>query len=181
MTDIELLRRVRHGDEQAFHELVDRHADHLFGVAYSLVGNAADAEDVVQETLAAAFRGVSGFREQASVKTWLLRILVRQCARVHRGRFRDRVIRLTDNDPSPLKEDEGMTIASSAVQADARLDVSEMLSELSPEHREVIVLRELEGFSYEEMAQTLGVPQGTVESRLHRARAELRQRFKGYL
>ena len=65
--------------------------------------------------------------------------------------------------------------------ADARLDLSVMLAALSPEHRQVILLRELEGMSYEAIAETLGVPRGTVESRLHRAREELRKRFKGYL
>jgi RNA polymerase sigma-70 factor (ECF subfamily) len=65
--------------------------------------------------------------------------------------------------------------------ADAKMDLSVMLQTLSPEHRQVIVLRELQQMSYEEMADALGVPRGTVESRLHRAREELRKRFKGYL
>ncbi len=73
------------------------------------------------------------------------------------------------------------TSPAAARQAEARLDLATMLASLSAEHRAVIVLRELQGLSYEEMARALGVPRGTVESRLHRAREELRQRYKGYL
>jgi RNA polymerase sigma-70 factor (ECF subfamily) len=180
-TDIELLRRVGHGDESAFHELVDRYADYLFGVAFSLTGSAADAEDAVQESFAGAFKGLAGFREQASVKTWLLRILVRQCARGHRRRGRDVVVRIGDASQALLEGDDGFAVPSAEGQVDARVDAMEMLQTLSPEHRQVIVLREIEGMSYEEMARTLGIPRGTVESRLHRARQELRQRFEGYL
>ena len=75
-TDSELVRRARHGDEAAFHELVDRYAGVLFGLAFSLVGHAADAEDVVQETFSGAFRGLRAFRGFSSVKTWLIRILI---------------------------------------------------------------------------------------------------------
>jgi len=184
MTDLELLRRFKHGDEAAFHELVDRYADYLYGVAWSLVGHAADAEDIVQETFAGAFRGAAGFREAASIKTWLLRILMRQCARSRRSAWKRRVFSFSDR---PESSTDGETAAPDALsappqqQVEHRVDVVQMLETLSPEHREVLVLRELEGMSYAEIAATLRVPQGTVESRLYRARQELRERFKGYL
>ncbi|MGE5609962.1 MAG: RNA polymerase sigma factor [Bacillota bacterium] len=177
--DIELLGRIRQGDKSAFHELVDRYAGQLFGVAYSLLGNAADAEDAVQETFAGAFKGLSSFRGQASVKTWLLRILARQVAGCRRSNVRQRRILVEAQDSSP--DNTQYTAASPEVGVDQRLDVMSMLQTLSPEHRDVVVLREFEGLSYGEMAEALGVPQGTVESRLHRARQELRQRFKEYL
>ena len=78
-------------------------------------------------------------------------------------------------------EDGNLAVMPEQVQVDHRTDVTAMLKTLSAEHREVIVLRELEGMSYGEIAAALGVPQGTVESRLYRARQELRERFKGYL
>ncbi len=80
-TDFALIQRARGGDHGAFHDLVDRHAGSLFGLAVSLSGNAADAEDIVQETFTGAFRGLAGSEGRASVKTWLTRILVRQAAR----------------------------------------------------------------------------------------------------
>jgi RNA polymerase sigma-70 factor (ECF subfamily) len=164
----ELLRRLRRHEQAAFHELVDQHSQALFRVAYSMVANAADAEDAVQETFTAAFSGIGKFRGESTLRTWLMQILVRQCARVQRGRGRRMTIgidqaELTGFDPSAATE--------------AGIDVIEMLQKLSPEHREVIVLRELQGMGYEEMSQALKIPRGTVESRLHRARQELKERF----
>src|SRR5258706_855017 len=164
----EFLRRLRRQEQAAFHELVDQHSQQLFRVAYSMVGNAADAEDVVQETFTAAFAGISRFRGEASLKTWLMQILVRQSAKVKRSRGRRLTIGIEN------AEQAGECTAGGA---GVRIDVIEMLQKLSPEHREVIVLRELQGMGYEEMAEALKIPRGTVESRLHRARQELREKF----
>ena len=162
------LRRLRRHEQAAFHELVDQFSQQLFRVAYSMVGNAADAEDVVQETFTAAFAGIGKFRGESSLKTWLMQILVRQCARVLRTRGRRMTIGIENaeqpvHDPAPASE--------------SRMDVIEMLQKLSTEHREVIVLRELQGLGYEQIAAALKIPRGTVESRLHRAREELRRAF----
>ncbi len=181
MTDLELLQRFRSGDEAAFHELVNRHADYLYGVACCLCGNSADAEDVVQETFAGAFKGAAGFRGASSVKTWLTRILVRQVARIRRDNWKRKVFPIGDGLEQIVDSDSSLAVLPAQREVDDRMDVMAMLQELSAEHREVIVLRELQGMSYGEIAESLGVPQGTVESRLHRARQELRQRFKDYL
>jgi len=175
--DLELARRARHGDLAAFHGLVDRHASYLFGLGVSLVGNAADAEDIVQETFFGAFRGLRGFQERSSVKTWLTQILVRQAARVFRlGRRRGPgVVQFDAESPS------GPSVPSGTARADAQMDVNAAILSLRPDHREVIVLRELEGMSYEEIAQALAIPRGTVESRLHRARQQLREVLRDYL
>jgi RNA polymerase sigma-70 factor (ECF subfamily) len=164
----EFLRRLRRQDQAAFHELVDQYGQQLFRMAYSMVGNAADAEDVVQETFTAAFAGISKFRGESSLRTWLIQILVRQSAKVKRTRGRRMTIGIETAD---------QPVHDPAPAAESRMDVIEMLQTLSPEHREVIVLRELQGMGYEEMAQALKIPRGTVESRLHRARQELRERF----
>ncbi len=180
-TDSELMQRAQHGDETAFHELVDRYAGELFGLAFSLVGNAADAEDVVQETFSGAFRRLGAFEARSSVKTWLIRILVKQAARHHRSRSRRETVsldNLSEASGSVLGKQE---IASSTRALDIRMDVHAVLRVLSREHREVIVLRELQGMSYKEMAELLGIPRGTVESRLFRARQELKERLKGFI
>jgi RNA polymerase sigma-70 factor, ECF subfamily len=170
--DLSLLRRAEKGDANAFHLLVDRHADRLFRLAYSLVGNAADAEDVVQETLAGAFRGSRAFEGRSSVGTWLTRILVLQAAKWRRDR------KLA----APLELMEGRLGKEGGVAAaEQRMDLNAALEQLTPEHRQVMVLREYEQLSYDEIAEVLGVPRGTVESRLHRARAEMRQKLKAYL
>ena len=173
--DHELVSRARSGDRGAFHIIVDRHARSLFASAVRLVGNVADAEDVLQETFAAAFRGLAAFREQASVKTWLTQILILQAAQHHRTRRRHQAIRLGDQDV-PARGD-----AQAGPASDLRLDLGSALLALGQEHREVIVLRELQGMSYDEMALVLKVPRGTVESRLFRARRQLQHLLKEYL
>ena len=177
ISDAELVRRIRHGSRPAFHDLVDRYADYLFGLAVSLVGNPADAEDLVQETYAGAFRGLRSFRGRSSIKTWLARILVRQAARHHRTRARRKVIPM-DVDLAVVEQ---QSVPSSAPSADVRMDVRAAICSLSAAHREVIVFRELKGFSYDEIAEVLSVPRGTVESRLFRARRELKGLLKEYL
>jgi RNA polymerase sigma-70 factor (ECF subfamily) len=172
-TDLELMREARGGDLAAFHELVDRHAAYLYAVAVGLTGHAADAEDLVQETLTGAFRGLRSFEGRSSVKTWLTRILVRQAARQRR--------KLGGRRSLPLEVAEGRTDKTLPhTAADERMDVTAAIGQLSPEHREVIILRELEGLSYDEMAEVLEVPRGTVESRLFRARAAMKELLKEY-
>lgn len=169
--DKALLRKSAAGDSSAFHELVDRHADRLFALAMSLLRNNADAEDVVQETLTGAYRGLKQFEARASVKTWLTRILILQVAKFRRDR--------RGKSTQPIEQDAATTAGGDSA-TEQRLDLHAALAKLSAEHQEVLVLREFEQLSYEEMAETLGVPRGTVESRLHRARAELREKLKVY-
>lgn len=172
-SDLDLARLAAQGDHAAFHKLVDRHAKALFQVAISLSATRADAEDLVQETFVAAYKGFAAFDGRASVRTWMTRILMRRAADAWRsGRHARNAVNL-DSAPQPARE-------SSESRIDQRLDLAAVLEQLDENHREVIVLREMQGLSYAEIAQTLGLPQGTVESRLHRARAELRQRLKGY-
>lgn len=166
--DRELLKQIRHGDSAAFRALVDRHARYLYGIAYSLCQNAADAEDVVQETLVGVLNG--NFRGESTVRTWMVQILVRQAA----------LLRRRKRTPSMRLSHSSRVAADRTGGSQAKLDLAVMLESLSEEHREVIILREIEQLSYEEMAAALHVPRGTVESRLHRARSELRERFKDY-
>ena len=168
--DVDLLQRIARGDGVAFRHLVDRHARYLTGIALTLTSNRSDAEDLVQETFAAVL--TSKFRGEASARTWLVNILVRRAAMLRRSRKRERGTPLAGPEPSAGSEVTG---------TDAKLDLARMLEQLSPDQRQVIVLRELQGLSYEEMADVLRVPRGTVESRLHRARAALKQLFRGYL
>lgn len=185
-SDAALLAGLRAGDPTAQRVLVDRHARTLYALAYSLVGNAADAEDVVQETFLGAIRRIDAFEGRASLKTWLSRILVNQASKLRRSRAIRRMAPLDvtgagHDAPNEVAPPATPDNATPAARVEQRADVNAMLDALSPDHREVIVLRELQGLSYEEIAAALGVPRGTVESRLHRARNELRRRFSEYL
>lgn len=180
-SDLELVRKAGDGDSAAFHALVDRFAPDLFRLAQSLSSTRTDAEDIVQETFFGAFRALKQFDGRASVKTWLKRILVRQAARAwHKSRSSRKAmsIEAVDMQERPASSNNGTPPAVANV--DRKIDVGAVLRSLPPEYRQILVLREFEQMSYAEIAQMLGVPQGTVESRLHRARAELRNRLAGY-
>ena len=178
--DLSLLNKAVNGDSQAFHALVDRHAAELFRLASSLSSTRSDAEDIVQETFLGAFRGMRKFDGRASVKTWLKRILVRQAARAwHQARGSRKSVSLDAVD-TELRPSIGARVPAATAAVDRKIDMAAVLRTLSPEYREILVLREYEQMSYAEIAQTLGVPQGTVESRLHRARAELRSKLESY-
>jgi RNA polymerase sigma-70 factor (ECF subfamily) len=170
--ELDLLRRAARGSAAAFHELVDCHADRLFRLARSLTGQSADAEDVLQETFTGAYRNASTFRGDSSVGTWLTKILVRQVAQWKRSRAR--------KGASEIDERGVVSSADHVSGVEARVDLHAALNELSEEHKEVLVLREFEQLSYDEIATVLEIPRGTVESRLHRARNELKERLKAY-
>lgn len=173
---IDWARQLGRGDAAAYRVLVDSEARYLFGIAHALTGNAADAEDLVQETFTGAING--RFRGESSVRTWLVRILVRRASMLRRSQRRRPTESLSQMGPEPA--DTG-TRSGGTGGIEAKLDLSTMLEGLSVDHRTVIVLREMQGMAYEEIAEALQIPVGTVESRLHRARDELRRRFKGYL
>src|SRR4051794_39695709 len=163
----------------------------MFRVATGLTRNRAGAADLVQEPVVGAYRGLKHFAGRSSVKTWLLQILTRQAAKAwHRNRHARRTLSLSGG-----TEDSGgggaTTVADDAAvgrsgagesgpaaAVEKRLDVMDVLRNLSPPHREILVLREMRQLSYDQIAQVLGVPRGTVESRLSRARAEFRQRYE---
>ena len=180
-TDVELVRLARRGDAGAFHDLIDRHAGWLFRVAVSMVGSREDAEDLMQEVFLAASRGIAKFEERSSVKTWLRSILLNHVSKLYRSRRVRRHWSLDDERGEMVRSDLEAGAATPAAAIESKVDVQSMLQALSEEHREVIVLREIDGLSYEEMAKLLGVPRGTVESRLHRARQQLKEKFAGYL
>lgn len=149
-------------------------------MACSVLGNASDAEDVLQETFLGAFNRLSAFEGRSSIKTWLVRILLNHASKFRRSRR----VRKTDSLPDqigPKSGDEKYAASSPAAAVESQVDVTEMLQTLSREHREVIVLRELQQMSYDEISEALRIPRGTVESRLHRARQELKRRYEGYL
>ena len=184
-TDLELLRSAAGGDDDAFHALVDRHAGMLFRVAQSLTRGHADAEDLLQETFVGAYRGLKTFAGRSSVKTWLVQICTRQAAKAwHKSRHARGTRSIdaaatttTSGERNGGPHDAALTTPTHVAAVDRRLDVMAVLKQISAPHREVLVLREIRGLSYEEIAEVLNVPRGTVESRLSRARAEFRAKL----
>lgn len=180
-TDTQLLQASAHGDGRAFGELARRHAQDLFGLARWLVGDRADAEDVLQETLAGAYRAAGSFDGRSSVKTWLTSICIRQAGKFRGKRRKYRqTLSLNSGEDSSMREGLALVVGSGTVTVDRRIDLAQVIQSLPADHRDVLVLREVKGLSYEEIAATLAIPRGTVESRLHRARAALKRRLEGY-
>jgi RNA polymerase sigma-70 factor (ECF subfamily) len=164
-SDQDLLARIRSSDGQAMRVLIDRHGQYLYGVARVLTRSETEAEDAVQETLMASMS--ARFEGRSSVRTFLVSILVRQAAQLRRKRRG--WLRIVPDVP------EARSTRDASLASDAKLDLAILLEKLSPEHREVLVMRELEQMTYEQIAHAIGVPRGTVESRLFRAREQLRE------
>ena len=135
----------------------------------------------MQEATLGAYRGLKNFAGRSSVKTWLLQIMTRQAAKAwHKSRHHRSATSLHAAPPEgggDRQDDANLATRSSAPAVEKRLDVIATLEKMSAAHREILVLREIRGLSYEEIAEVLSVPRGTVESRLSRARAEFRERF----
>lgn len=151
-------------DRAQFAQWVQEHRSYLYRVAWALTGERAAAQDLVQETLTIAWRARRQLRDAGSVQGWLYRILRREAGHVWRAR----------EAAGEWDDVECEDVPDHAPDAAARLDVVDALQRLSPLHREVLVLFYLADVSYADMAQALDIPEGTVMSRLNRAREALR-------
>lgn len=165
-SDVDLLAAHRAGDPVAFGELVGRHRRELWGIALRTLGDPDDAADAVQEALVAAYRRVVTFRGEASVRTWLRRIVVNACI----DRIRHERVRATV--PWP-ERDVPARRSDPAVELVTRLAVDEALAMLPVEQRLAVVLVDVAGYPVAEVAAILGVPPGTVKSRCARGRLRL--------
>jgi RNA polymerase sigma-70 factor (ECF subfamily) len=173
------LDRLRAGEAPAFEELVMMYQHRVFGVALRMLGNRAEAEDVAQEAFVRAHRALGDFRGDAKLSTWLYAITSRLCLnRLASGERRltrhgeDALLRLSDAGPRPDAALERRELETALGRA---------IAELPEDRRIVVVLRDLEGLSYEEIAQVLELELGTVRSRLHRARADLKEKLERFL
>ncbi len=172
--DQALVQRARRGDAEAFGDLVRAYQHRIVNFTRTLVSDAADAEDVAQDAFLRAYRGLGGFRGGSSFKTWLYQIAT-NTARTHLARRRDRPEQAA-GDPAATPEAFGQPSTGEDVEAAVihrdRLDRA--LQALPEDMRAAVVLRDVEGLDYVEIARALGVPLGTVESRIFRGRARLR-------
>ena len=172
MTDEQAVLRCQNGEHEAFRHLVERYKDVLFGTAFLMTGNRTLAEEQVQEALLAAWRGIHGFHSGRPVKPWLVRILVNAVVSQRRRRALDTVPlenhNHADDRPHP----------GEAVEAHLdRQEIRQALAGLSPDHRQVVVLRYFADLTVPQLAQAIGVREGTVKSRLSRALGRLRDQL----
>lgn len=177
--DQRLIAATQAGDVAAFGDLVARYQDRLYNSLLRLVGNAEDARDVAQESFLQAFQALPSFKGEAQFFTWLYRIAVNTAITMKRKR---RAVLSLQPDAErealdPPDRSEHSRPESGLERSEEETRVHAALARLSAEHRTVLILKDMEGMKYEEMAEVLQVAVGTIRSRLHRARLELRAIF----
>jgi RNA polymerase sigma-70 factor (ECF subfamily) len=188
-----LVEQAKTGDARAFRTLVERNQGRLFAVAFGMLKDRDDAMDVVQDAFIKAHKKLVDFEGNAAFGTWLYRICVNLCIDKKRSDARRRSVALDDAraiDVSDEKEpplpgvgprSSGTNPARNLHDKELGSEIDRGLARLSSEHRAVLLLREVEGMSYEEIAETLEIPKGTVMSRLFHARKNLQRQLRPYL
>jgi RNA polymerase sigma-70 factor (ECF subfamily) len=164
--DRDLVERARRGDADAFGLLVVRHQDRLYTAVLRFCGDAEDARDIVQRAFINAWRRLDSFKGDSAFSTWMYRIAFNESVSHRREGGRRRPVQMPETGVDP---------------EDDRRVVQQALELLDPEERKILILKELEDRSYDDIAAILGIPKGTVRSRLFRARESLRERLKGLL
>jgi RNA polymerase sigma-70 factor, ECF subfamily len=188
--DLELVRRCQRGDDTAFGQLVSRYQRKVYTIALSMVKSPDDAMDIAQEAFIKVHRYIGNFQGSSSFYTWLYRIIVNLCIDQMRrsGKFisaefderthdRDQ----DETDVCVLSSDLGNNPARTIGRKELAEQIQAAIDQLPPYHRAVIMMREIEGMSYAEMAKAMRVSKGTIMSRLHHARHKLQRLLKEYL
>ena len=172
MNQENIIARARRGDADAFEQLVETYREPVFRLALRMCGNAADAEEAAQEAFIAAWRGLPNFRGESKFSTWLYQLASHAAIDLLRREKRQIAaediteVNAPDNAPDPQQRVE---------QSEQRQAVRDAIRQLTPEYRQIVVLRFLQELSYEEIGTALKLPPGTVKSRLNRARSQLKE------
>lgn len=181
-----LVAELQAGSEQAFAYLVAVFENPIYNLVWRILGNETDAADVLQEVFVKVFRGIQQFHGASSLKTWIYRIALHEASNHRRGWLRRHL-----HEPMSLDEEPGTAVAQAAQsstqtpyqnleQAERQALVERALASLAEPYRTVVALREIEDLSYEEIADVLGVAEGTVKSRLMRGRELLRRKLAAW-
>lgn len=189
--EAQFIERLKRGDAAAFEVLVNERSGEIYGLLYRLTESSEEARDLTQETFLRAFQSIGHFRGESDLRTWIYRIAINQARnrwRWWRRRRRDATVSIdapqANGQPSligTLKADNGSNPEKDALAHERERALRKALSTLKRVYREAVVLRDIEGFAYEEIAVALDINVGTVKSRLARGRQELRRKLEGSL
>jgi RNA polymerase sigma-70 factor, ECF subfamily len=189
--EAQFIERLKRGEAAAFELLVSERSGEIYGLLYRLTENSEEARDLTQETFLRAFQSIGHFRGDADLKTWIYRIAINQARnrwRWWRRRRRDSTVSLDSTDANgrqsliaTLRSDSSRDPERDTLAHEREQVLRIALSGLRRVYRETVILRDIEGLSYEEIAATLEISIGTVKSRLARGRQELRHKLEGSL
>ncbi len=185
----ELVRRCVRGSREAYDVLVKKYYKKIYNLAYRFVGDAEEANDLAQDIFVAAYQNLKKFRGDSKFSTWLFQIASNRGKNrfkylKRRGFFANRGRSDSEDDRESLQRDlPDQSSNPEAMLAGKQVQkiVQDAIDELEPDHKEIVILRDIEGFSYEEIAQILNLPEGTTKSRLHRARMVVKEKLKKVL
>lgn len=181
-----LVQEAKKGDRQAFDELVKKYYKKIYNLAYRFVGDSEEASDLAQEIFTAAFQNLKKFRGDSKFSTWLFQIASNRGKNrfkylKRRGYFQNR----SQGDDDESRYDPQNTIPDTSnnpekllASEQTRKMVQDVINDLEPDHKEIVILRDIQGFSYDEIASILDLPEGTTKSRLHRARMVIKDKLK---
>lgn len=176
-----LIKRAQSGDIAAFEALIEAYEQKVFHIAYRMAGNPDDAADMAQEILLKIFRNVGKFKGESKFSTWVYRVATNTCLDELKKAKRKAAYSL-DEEFETEEGQLGVEVADTAPTPEQRVEgqeirdaITEAISRLSEEHRQIIILRDINGLTYEEVADILDCSLGTVKSRISRAREQLRK------
>ncbi len=176
-----LIKQSKSGSVDSFEKLIEDNRKKVYNIALRMLGNPEDANDVTQEVFLRVFKSMRGFKEQSSFSTWIYRITKNVCLDEIRKKkknnlvYIDKEIEYGDGQVKMQLEDESETPEEAAERVELSVRVREAIAMLPEQHRILIILRDIQNFSYDEIAGVLKCPDGTVKSRINRARSALRE------
>lgn len=182
--EVILIQRLKRGDERAFEQIFHRYQEQVYNVAYRMVGNRETAEDMTQEVFLRVFQKIRGFKGKSAFSTWLYRLTVNLCVdhirkqRAHPVESLEELVGNSEMDVDAAFLVDEMTPEDELVLKERRAAVQRIINSLPDKLRAVIILREIEGLSYKELAEALSCSMGRVKSLLHEARIELKRRIE---
>lgn len=189
-----LVRRLKQRDEAAFREMLKTYQTDVFNLVYRMLGNRDEAEDLAQEVFVTVFKAIDGFRGESKFSTWLYRVAVNHCKNRYKYLARrqyhstqpldeisERALAGREGGPAPALQ--GQVSRPDRMLEGLQLEqaIQREIAALDEEQRLLVVLRDIQGLSYQEIAAITGLPEGTIKSRLHRARMTIKDHLKDYL
>ena len=172
MDELRAIAQAKKGDADAFAFLVETYETSVYRLALRMCGNAHDAEEVAQEAFVAAWKGLPAFRGESKFSSWLYQLTTNAAIDFLRREKRHRAAVPMEDEPEPATPD---TPQQAVEESEVRQALQQALDTLTPEHREIFLLRQMRQLSYEEIGHLLGLESGTVKSRLSRAKKQLRE------